>query len=166
MGNNMRIKNRKAELRDAKAIAELHKKVVNKINARYYSAEAIKEWLKGISEENVKHQFQNSDWIVAETGDKLVGFGQYSSDGKIYQINVDPDYLGQNIGKGVYEYIENDFISRGIEKIDSNSTLNAVEFYRKLGFRTLEETYVGSIKLLKMEKLCGRGDKTECCYGK
>lgn len=152
MESNIQIKIRKAALGDAKTIAELHKKIVSKINARYYSAEAIKEWLKDISEENVRYQLQNSDWIVAEAGDKLVGFGQYSLSGEIYQINVDPDCLKQNIGKELYEYMENDFRSKRTDKISLNSTLNAVEFYQKLGFRILEKTYIGSIKMVKMEK--------------
>jgi len=48
--------------------------------------------------------------------------------------------------------MEKDFRDNGAEKICLNSTLNAVEFYQKLGFKMLEETRIGSIKMVKMEK--------------
>ena len=132
----MHITIKKAGLDDAKAIAELHKKVVSEVNSKYYPVEAIEEWIKDISEKNVRYQLQNSDWIVADANDKLVGFGQYSvADGEIYQINVSPDFLNQNIGKELYNYMENDFMSRGIKRISLNSTLNAVGFYQKLKFK-------------------------------
>ena len=149
----MQITVRKAKLKDVKLIAELHKKVVNEINAKFYSTEAIKEWIEDISEENVKHQFQNSDWIVASVNDKLVGFGQYSIvDGETDQINVSPDFLSQNIGKKLYNYMENDFRNNGVEKIRLKSTLNAVGFYEKLGFKVVQEVYVGLVKTMGMEK--------------
>ena len=149
----MQITIRKMRSEDAKVIAELHKKVVREINSEFYSQGAIKEWTKDISEENVKHQFQNSDWIAAESNNKLVGFGQYSVvDGEIYQINVSPDFLNQNIGRKLYDYMENDFMSRRVEKISLNSTLNAIGFYQKLGFKIVREIYIGSIKMMKMEK--------------
>ena len=150
---SIKIMIRKAKLEDVKSIAELHKKVVNEVNSKFYSAETIKEWIRDILKENVVNQLQNSNWIVAEIDGKIVGFGQYSvTDGEIYQINVSPDYLKQNIGKGLYDYMEKDFRDNGAEKICLNSTLNAVEFYQKLGFKMLEETRIGSIKMVKMEK--------------
>lgn len=152
MVNNM-ITIRKAETDDAKNIAELHKKVVKKINSEFYSPEAISEWLRDISEENVKYQFQNSDWIVAEENNKLVGFGQYSiADAEIHQINVDPDFLKRKIGRGLYDYMEDKLKSAGKEKISLNATLNAVGFYQRLGFIEKEEEYIGLVKTVKMEK--------------
>ncbi|QQG46054.1 MAG: GNAT family N-acetyltransferase [Candidatus Niyogibacteria bacterium] len=149
----MQVIIRKAELRDAKVIAELHKKVVSEVNSKFYPVEAIEEWSKDISEKNVKNQFRNSDWIVAEAGNKLVGFGQYlAAEGRVFQINVSPEYLNQSIGRKLYDYMENDFISKKVEKIELNSTLNAIGFYQKLGFKMVEEIYIGSIKMIKMEK--------------
>ncbi len=149
----MQVTIRKTEVQDAKAIATLHKKVVNEVNSKFYSPEQIKEWIGNISEENVRRQFQNSDWIVAEVDGKIVGFGQYSvSDGEINQINVDPDYFNQNIGKGLYDYMENDFRTKGVEKICLNSTLNATEFYQKLGFGIVQEIFFKHLKMMRMEK--------------
>ena len=150
---DMKIAIRKAKIDDVGVIVELHRKAVEEINSDFYSPKAIKEWLKDISEENVKHQFQNSSWIVAKTNNKLVGFGQYSVDGgEIYQINIDPKYVKQGVGRKLYEHMENTFENRGIEKISLNSTLNAIEFYKKLGFKVVGKTFIGSVEMIKMEK--------------
>ena len=155
MKNNIQI--RKAKTKDIRAITKLHKKIVSEVNSAFYSPEVIKEWLNKISEGNVNHQFQNSVWIVAEIDSKIIGFGQYSvKDRQIYQINVDPKYLNQNIGKRLYEYIENGFKNNEIGKINLNSTLNAVGFYQKLGFEIVQEINFKlsrqSLKMVKMEK--------------
>ena len=150
---DMKIAIRKAKIDDVGVIVELHRKAVEEINSDFYSPKAIKEWLKDISEENVKHQFQNSSWIVAKTNNKLVGFGQYSVDGgEIYQINIDPKYVKQGVGRKLYEHMENTFENRKIEKISLNSTLNAIEFYKKLGFKVVGKTFIGSVEMIKMEK--------------
>jgi len=154
---------RKATTNDACAIAELHKKVVSKVNAKFYSTEIIEEWVSDITEDNVEYQFVNSAWIVAETGGRIIGFGQYSiSDEQICQINVDPDYMNRNIGKRLYDYIENDFRSNDVKKIFLNSTLNAVGFYKKLGFKVIRKINFKlnkqSLEMSKMEKfLCQQG---------
>ena len=153
MGNNIKITIRKAKSEDAGAISELHKRVVGEVNARHYPAEVIREWIQDISEESVRYQFQNSDWIVVEDNGKLVGFWKYSVDDcEIYQINVGQNHTKQGIGRKLYEYMENEFESGGAEKISLNSTLNAMEFYQRLGFKTIERTFIGSVEMIKMEK--------------
>ncbi|MBU6414655.1 GNAT family N-acetyltransferase [Patescibacteria group bacterium] len=149
----MEITIRKAKKADAKSIAELHKKVVREVNSEFYSPEAIKEWIKDISETNVIYQLHNSDWIVAVEDDKLVGFGQYSViDGEIYQINVEPNFLKQKIGKSLYDYMEDKFKIAGKEKIFLNATLNAVGFYQRLGFVRKGKNAIGLVNMIKMEK--------------
>lgn len=148
---------RKAREEDIRPINELHRKVVNEINAVFYPAEAVQEWLCEISEENTKKQFENSTWVIAKIAGKVIGFGQYSvADGEVYQINVAPDYLNRGVGKSIYNYIENDFRDSKVEKICLNSTLNAIGFYQKLGFNIMKEIDFKlpkqSLKMMKMEK--------------
>ncbi len=126
---------------------------MREVNSEFYSPEAVSEWLRDILEENVKYQFQNSDWIVAEEKGKLVGFGQYSvADGEIYQINVDPDFLKQGIGRRLYDVMEDKFKNAGKEKISLNATLNAVGFYQRLGFVRKGKNAIGLVNMIKMEK--------------
>jgi ribosomal protein S18 acetylase RimI-like enzyme len=129
----------------------LHRKVVIEENGKYYSKEIIKEWLSQISPENISQQLSIKDtpWYLIENEDKLVGFCQFSTDdGCLYQINIDPQYIGKGYGKQLYSFIENKFISVGEKKIELWATINAKEFYEKQGFAVVKKI---KTKLVKTE---------------
>lgn len=147
---------RKAGVGDIPAIVAIHRDVVAKANAQVYPPNVIREWLEEISEENVKGQFGKTTWVAAEYKGQLVGFGQYSFDkGEIYQINVLPKFEREGYGRAIYNHIERDFIAHKIGKITLKSTLNAVDFYKKIGFRSAGkvEFKLGSttVKMVRME---------------
>jgi ribosomal protein S18 acetylase RimI-like enzyme len=120
-------------------VVNIHKTCVSETNSKVYPKPVIQEWLNQINANNIVEQLSNSEWIVAKTNDTLLGFAQYSvEDGYLYQINVLPDFQGQQLGKRLFEYIEKEFKDKGVDEIKLNSTLNAVPFYKKLGFTELE----------------------------
>lgn len=121
-------------------LIKLHKSCITETNSKFYPKHVIKEWLRQISSENVIDQLNDSIWIVAEKDKKMIGFAQYSiDDGYLYQINVHPDFQGRLIGKKLYEYIEKAFIREDAKEIRLNSTLNAVVFYKNLGFKKVKK---------------------------
>lgn len=135
MDDSIKIREVKAE--DVNAIVALHKKVVAQENGKYYSEEIIKEWLSQISPESVSQQLSIKDtpWYLIEDNQKLVGFCQFSTEDEcLYQINIDPDFKGKGYGKKLYLFIENIFKSAGVKRMELWSTVNAKEFYAKLGF--------------------------------
>jgi len=149
---------RKATEDDVPAIVAVHRDTVVEVNSKTYPPATIEEWLAEITEDNVRGQFDNSIWIVAEDKGKVVGFGQYSLDaGEIYQINVPPDLAGKGYGRAIYDHIENDFIAHKAHKISLNSTLNAVDFYKKMGFKPTGKIDFKldseTVEMVKMEKL-------------
>ncbi len=144
-------------LKDIPAVVGIHKAAVAEINSRVYPQDVIKEWLAEISKENVKNQFSKSTWVVAEIEGELVGFGQYSiGEGEVYQIDVLPRFEGKGCGRAIYEYIEDDFVEHSISRIKLNSTLNAADFYKKLGFQVTGKTEFalgsGAVEMVTMEK--------------
>lgn len=148
---------KEATLKDASEITSVHKQCVLKTNAQFYAKNVIGEWVDQINDENVKEQFKNSQWLVIKTKDKIVGFCQFSLEEKtLYQINILPDHQGRNYGKLMYDFIERKFLDNGIRKIYLNSTLNAVNFYKKMGFKEIEKIDFKlekkSIEMVKMEK--------------
>ena len=65
-----------------------------------------------------------------------MGFCQFPAEKRIiYQLNIDPDYQGRGYGKMLYNFMEKRFKDSGADKIELNSTLNAVPFYEHLGFK-------------------------------
>ena len=121
-------------------LVEIHKNCILETNAKYYNEQQIKEWLSLINVKNIRDQLGNTSWIIVKKNNDIVGFAQYSREEKeLYQIQVCPDLQGRGYGKELYEYIENDFKQNGLPQISLFSTLNAVKFYERLGFRRVKK---------------------------
>ncbi len=138
---------------DIPTIVEIHKKCIKGTNSKVYSNSVIDSWLDLINEESVLAQFENTTWIVIKEDNNTIGFAQYDlEDMDLYQIQVDPDYQRREYGRELYKYIEDDFIKSDKDKISLNATLNAVPFYRNLGFRRVENITYDGIDMVSMEK--------------
>lgn len=143
-----------ATKQDISKIVEIHKKCISETNAKVYDKEIINNWLSLINEENVLSQFENTTWIVVKEDTSIVGFAQYDlEDMDLYQIQIDPEYQGNGYGKELYNYIEVDFRKNNKDKIMLNATLNAVPFYKSLGFKEIENISYDGIDMVSMEKV-------------
>lgn len=151
------IKVRKVALRDISAIVRIHKSCMRTANAKAYPKSAVSVWLKQIHATSVKSQLSNSKWIILKLNDKAIGFAQYSvEDETLYQINILPRYSGKGFGRMLYAYIEKEFLKHNARTIDLNATLNAVPFYKKLGFKKVKNISFKldsvSVKMVEMRK--------------
>lgn len=128
----------KTEKNILETIVDIHKQCVSHSNSSHYNSDAIKEWLSQISVKNIQDQLSNTSWIVLEKNDEIVGFAQYSiPDKEIYQIQIMPSEQGRGYGKELYQYIEKDFKKNNVKQISLYSTLNAILFYKSLGFKSV-----------------------------
>jgi len=154
---NKRTFIKKAVLEDIPEIMLIHKKCVLQINAQVYPNNIIQEWVAGINIKNIREQFKNSQWFVIKVKEEMIGFFQFSFKEKtLYQINILPGYQKKNYGRLVYNFIEKKFLDNNIKEIYLNSTLNALDFYKKLGFKELERINFKlrktSVEMVKMKK--------------
>jgi len=148
---------RKAFRADIPKIVFIHKDCVFKINSKFYSLKVIKEWVSTINQQNVLRQFKSTEWVVCEANSAVIGFAQYSVKDKIiFQIQVEPEFQNKGVGATLYKFIENEFVGFKVDKLVLNSTLNAVSFYQKLGFREVKNIQFRlgkhSVKMVRMEK--------------
>jgi len=119
-------------------IVSIHKECIATVNSKYYNKKQIEEWLSVISVKNIQDQLYNTTWIVMKKDNQIVGFAQYSlEDKELYQIQVLPSEQGRGYGKRLYKYIEKDFKKNDIKDISLYATLNAIPFYRSLGFELI-----------------------------
>ena len=69
------------------------------------------EWRK--SEKNIVQAFQNSYYVTAYDGEKLIGFARAISDNcyytNIFDVIVRPEYQGRGIGKKMMEMLREKF---------------------------------------------------------
>jgi len=142
---------------NVKDLVKLHKRCVKETNSFYYPPDAIEEWLDQITENNVEKQMKNSTWYLALEKDRLVAFAQYSTeDGYLFQINVHPKHQRKGIGKTLYGFVEDKFIKSKCKTIKLNATLNAVDFYKSVGFKKkkkilfpLDKTRLNMVSMIK-----------------
>jgi GNAT superfamily N-acetyltransferase len=147
----------KAVLEDIPQIVLIHKKCVLETNAKFYSDDIVREWIHQISTENTREQFKNSQWFVIKIKNEVIGFFQISLKEKtLYQINILSNYQGKGYGRLAYNFIERFFLSNNVKEINLNSTLNALSFYKRLGFKELEKINFKlrgkKLKMFKMKK--------------
>jgi len=126
----------KTELKIFQKIVDIHRLCISQSNAPFYPPEVIEEWLKEVNVEDTIGQLQYTKWIALEKDNNIVGFAQYSlPDRELYQIQIDPNIQRMGYGKELYEYIEEDFKKNNIKEMELYSVLNAIEFYKSLGFK-------------------------------
>jgi len=128
----------KTEKNILETIVNVHKQCVSCSNSPHYSSDVIKEWLSQISVKNVQDQLsRTSKWIILEEEDQIVGFAQFNPEsGEIYQIQILPSEQGKGYRKKLYKYIEKDFRKNNLKEISLYATLNAIPFYKSLGFKS------------------------------
>ena len=119
-------------------IVSIHKECIATVNSKHYDQKQIEEWLSVISIKNIQDQLFNTIWIVMEKDNQIVGFAQYSlEDKELYQIQVLPSEQAKGYGKKLYKYIEKDFRKNNLKGIALYATLNAISFYKSLGFESV-----------------------------
>ena len=74
--------------------------------------------------------------IVAENNGVVIGFAQYTPElALIEAVHVEPSMARSGIGNMLVNAIEKVAMSQGASKISLESSLNAVEFYKKCGYQ-------------------------------
>ncbi|MGP4042605.1 ribosomal protein S18-alanine N-acetyltransferase [Gracilibacillus sp. D59] len=111
--------------------------------------EAVKEidkrsfpipWPDDIYEEELtKNQY--AQYFVATLNEKVVGFcGSWMvlDEAQITNIAIDPDYRGKGYGQGLFQYVINNAVARGIHHLSLEvrvSNITAQKMYKKFGLK-------------------------------
>src|SRR5262245_53593524 len=127
---------RAAALADAQRIHELHLSSVRTLCAPHYEPHAVDGWLNKRSPKAYLRSIESSAIFVAEMDSKIVGFGE-STAGEVLAVFVDPGYAGRGIGTALLRHALR-FAQAEQNPVRVESTLNAVPFYERFGFRMVE----------------------------
>jgi GNAT superfamily N-acetyltransferase len=123
---------RLATLADASAIHELHTASVRALCKDVYSAEVIDGWLRNRSPTGYKG-IGKKEMYVAETNESIVGFSHVVP-GEIVAIFVHPKHVRQGIASALVRHAIVKARTTLGGKIKIDSTLNAEQFYKTMGF--------------------------------
>ena len=130
---------------DFDELATVHEESIRTQCGSSYSEEVIEEWIAPISREKYLGAVaQGATIYVAEDATGLLGFSEvHRAKGNEFNaaVFVSGTVSRKGVGSALYKTAEFQALRAGAERIALNSTLTAVTFYEKNGFRQLHHGY-------------------------
>ena len=133
------IEIRKFKDENALEVSDLIRKTLYEENSKYYPKSVIKFMVSEFTPKFLVELSKEREFFVANEKSKIIGTITLIKD-YIGTVFVNPDYLYKGIGTKLMETIENLAKERKIEKLRLNSSINAVDFYEKLGYEKGEQS--------------------------
>ena len=131
---------RRARQEDKEAIWRVHGRAIRGTCAGHYPAEVIELWAGRLRPEKYAGAIDKYEFFVAEEGGVVVGFGELGPEaGAIQGLYVSPEVKGRGVGWKLLCTLEERARAYGLKSLRLTSSLNAVPFYERAGFRAVEE---------------------------
>lgn len=130
---------RAATAEDLKAISRIHEAAVQALASEHYTEEDIDAWTTPGEEPNINAD--DTVYLVAEEHRDVIGFGSiHLENAEITGVYVHPDQTGRGIGAALLEALEQIALEQNIDRLTLDASLNAVKFYEREGYETIEQT--------------------------
>ena len=129
---------RRARQEDKEAIWRVHFRAVSETCASHYSQEVIRIWAGGLRPEKYEAAIRGNEFFVAEEDGAVVGFAELDpAGGEVTGLYVSPEVAGRGVGRTLLSTLEETARAYGCASLHLTSSLNAVPFYERAGFRPL-----------------------------
>src|SRR5262249_45401008 len=136
---------------DADEISAVILRALRETNAKDYADEIIERVERSFSPSAVRQLIGKRTVFVATIGSRVVGTA--SLDGSVVRsVFVAPDVQARGIGKLLMAEIESTARARNILKLAVPSSVSAENFYARLGFRAVRDSYYGDERTIIMER--------------
>jgi putative acetyltransferase len=123
---------------DAPPLLALFRDTVRRVNSRDYSPEQIVAWASDeIDADKWLAQFTGRFVVIAEEGDRPVGFAELEPDGHIDRLYVSADHQGCGIGRELLAAVLAEARRAGITRLFTEASITARPFFESHGFVTL-----------------------------
>ena len=127
---------------DLDAIADLQARSIMALGIESYGREACEAWAR--MGRQVRHTLLDTGiFFVAESGERLVGVAGWTEDSREPDcawpryVFVAPEAGGLGIGRELMTAVEGSVHAAGRVRLQLFASLNAVGFYRALGYRAI-----------------------------
>ena len=110
-------------------------------NRKEYSPAFIEENIRSHSTEMIAARARDAHFYVAMDGERVIGCGGITGywgsteESYLTSIFVLPDYQGKGVGRKIVEALEEDAYFRRAWRTEAGSSLTAVHFYEKMGYK-------------------------------
>lgn len=147
---NKKIKLRLGSIGDARRNFEIRYRAIHEIAFKDYAEDILNSWGRLCSEAeltkreqrfNLRVEHRENVIVVAEIDNQIVGFGEISLfNSELTALYVDPDFKRQGIGTAIIENLKFRAKKAGITDLTLHSSLTAVPFYERNGFRQVKQS--------------------------
>jgi predicted N-acetyltransferase YhbS len=142
---------RPARRDDAGMVSELILSALRETNAKDYGPEIIARLEQSFSSAAVQESMSKRTVFVAILGQQIVGTA--SLDGRVARsVFVAPNAQGLGIGRRLMVEVERAARAAGVTALVVQSSVTAEQFYAKLGFKALRDSYHGDERTIIMER--------------
>jgi N-acetylglutamate synthase-like GNAT family acetyltransferase len=137
---------------DAAEVSGVILAALRQTNAKDYSEGVIKQVEQSFGPDAVRSLIAKRKVFVALVGSRIVGTA--SLDGRVVRtVFVAPDAQGRGVGRLLMAEVEKESRAAGIETLTVPSSITAEQFYSKLGFKGMHDSYHGEERTIIMERL-------------
>lgn len=126
---------RKFKGQDAEEACKLICSTFMKCNSRDFTKKGIENFLKHETPEKVNKRSKNRITLVAVIGKKIVGIIEAKNENRISRFFVDNSFQKRGIGTKLFKTMEKICKQRKSKVIKIYSSLDAVKFYEKMGYK-------------------------------
>lgn len=127
---------RKAVYSDAEKICRIHFLSISKLCSTAYTPAQIHAWTENLTPARYIHGMENFEFHVADAGNgELSGFTIFDAEcGEVFALYIAPWAEGRGLGTQFIQFAQDMLQKKGHKMMQLKSTLNAVEFYKHMGF--------------------------------
>lgn len=125
---------RKFEPNDAEAVSNVIRETMRVTNGMDYSMTILKPLIEYFSPEKVLLLAHERICLVAEVNNRIVGTASLEK-AELCTFFVHPEFQGKGIGMNLLKTIESIARQKRIQTLKFASSLSAVSFYEKMGYR-------------------------------
>lgn len=138
--NNLNISIRLAKLDDLTEMQRIFVDTITTVCSSDYDEQQIRVWVSGVNNtERWKKIIVEQYVIVADKGDKILGYGTLNNESYIDLLYVHKDHQGQGIAQLLLDEITKEARQLGQTKLNSDVSKTARPFFAKNGFVQLSE---------------------------
>ena len=131
---------RPASSADIDQIYSVHTRSIRQLCCSHYPPEHIEAWAGNKAPERYLPLIGKMPFFVAEAHTSIIGFTRYSlKTHEFCSLYVDPVHTRKGVGTALAQYVFADAQRNGITTLWLDGALNAVPFYKAIGFKWIDE---------------------------
>jgi ribosomal protein S18 acetylase RimI-like enzyme len=138
------MKIRKFQDKDSGKVSYLIRRALNEVNIKDYPKSVIVYLSKYNAPSKLIKRSRLRDIYVIVDDNRILGTAGLKNN-NVFSVFVDPTYHGKGIGQRLMRHVEQIAKKRGICTLTLISSLTAVGFYEKLGYKKVKEVFNKSL---------------------